>query len=87
MKYILKKYPGMELDKKKFLIKKAMKKHLEKGTIKQVKNMYMCSFKCVWTQEIRFAYSCFVFSPAQLKGKGLLGTFTIGKQLPLSKVC
>ncbi|KAA8593577.1 hypothetical protein FQN60_009693 [Etheostoma spectabile] len=35
MKYILKKYPGMELDKKKFLIKKAMKKHLEKGTIKQ----------------------------------------------------
>lgn len=27
----------MELDKKKFLIKKAMKKHLEKGTIKQVK--------------------------------------------------
>lgn len=26
----------MELDKKKFLIKKAMKKHLEKGTIKQV---------------------------------------------------
>ncbi|CAM9310383.1 unnamed protein product [Lampetra planeri] len=35
MKYIVKKYPGMELDKKKFLIKKAMKKHLEKGTIKQ----------------------------------------------------
>lgn len=27
----------MELEKKKFLIKKAMKKHLEKGTIKQVK--------------------------------------------------
>ncbi|XP_053725421.1 heterochromatin protein 1-binding protein 3 isoform X2 [Synchiropus splendidus] len=50
MKFILKKYPGMELDKKKFLIKKAMKKHLEKGTIKQ------------------------------LKGKGLSGTFTIGKQ-------
>uniref|UniRef100_A0A3Q1JTA5 Heterochromatin protein 1-binding protein 3 n=1 Tax=Anabas testudineus TaxID=64144 RepID=A0A3Q1JTA5_ANATE len=55
MKYIVKKYPGMELDKKKFLIKKAMKKHLEKGTIKQ------------------------------LKGKGLSGTFTIGKQLPSSK--
>lgn len=36
LKYIVKKYPGMELDKKKFLIKKAMKKHLEKGTIKQV---------------------------------------------------
>lgn len=36
MKYILKKYPDMELEKKKFLIKKAMKKHLEKGTIKQV---------------------------------------------------
>uniref|UniRef100_I3IW99 Heterochromatin protein 1-binding protein 3 n=1 Tax=Oreochromis niloticus TaxID=8128 RepID=I3IW99_ORENI len=56
MKYIVKKYPGMELDRKKFLIKKAMKKHLEKGTIKQ------------------------------LKGKGLSGTFTIGKQTPLSKV-
>ncbi|XP_071351496.1 heterochromatin protein 1-binding protein 3 isoform X2 [Trachinotus anak] len=55
MKYIVKKYPGMELDKKKFLIKKAMKKHLEKGTIKQ------------------------------LKGKGLSGTFTIGKQSTLSK--
>ncbi|XP_054472388.1 heterochromatin protein 1-binding protein 3 isoform X2 [Anoplopoma fimbria] len=50
MKYILKKYPEMELSKKKFLIKKAMKKHLEKGTIKQ------------------------------LKGKGLSGTFAIGKQ-------
>uniref|UniRef100_A0A3Q2PEL1 Heterochromatin protein 1-binding protein 3 n=1 Tax=Fundulus heteroclitus TaxID=8078 RepID=A0A3Q2PEL1_FUNHE len=37
MKYMLKKYPGMELNKKRFLIKKAMKKHLEKGTIKQVK--------------------------------------------------
>ncbi|XP_078480414.1 LOW QUALITY PROTEIN: heterochromatin protein 1-binding protein 3 [Lampetra planeri] len=57
MKYIVKKYPGMELDKKKFLIKKAMKKHLEKGTIKQ------------------------------LKGKGLSGTFTIGKQSTSLKVC
>ncbi|XP_068598808.1 heterochromatin protein 1-binding protein 3 [Brachionichthys hirsutus] len=55
MKYIVRKYPGMDLDKKKFLIKKAMKKHLEKGTIKQ------------------------------LKGKGLSGTFTIGKQSTLSK--
>lgn len=36
MKYIVKKYPGMDLDRKKFLIKKSMKKHLEKGTIKQV---------------------------------------------------
>uniref|UniRef100_A0A3Q3WIS6 Heterochromatin protein 1-binding protein 3 n=1 Tax=Mola mola TaxID=94237 RepID=A0A3Q3WIS6_MOLML len=50
LKFIVKKYPGMELDKKKFLIKKAMKKHLEKGTIKQ------------------------------LKGKGLSGTFAIGKK-------
>ncbi|XP_042351733.1 heterochromatin protein 1-binding protein 3 isoform X2 [Plectropomus leopardus] len=55
MKYILKKYPGMELDRKKFLIKKAMKKHLEKGTIRQ------------------------------LKGKGLSGTFAIGKQPTVSK--
>uniref|UniRef100_A0A3Q4ML19 Heterochromatin protein 1-binding protein 3 n=1 Tax=Neolamprologus brichardi TaxID=32507 RepID=A0A3Q4ML19_NEOBR len=54
MKYIVKKYPGMELDRKKFLIKKSMKKHLEKGTIKQ------------------------------LKGKGLSGTFAIGKQTPLT---
>ncbi|KAM3877746.1 heterochromatin protein 1-binding protein 3 [Diretmus argenteus] len=50
MKYLLKKYPGLELDKRKFLIKKAMKKQLEKGTIKQ------------------------------LKGKGLSGSFAIGKQ-------
>ncbi|CAJ1050161.1 heterochromatin protein 1-binding protein 3 isoform X2 [Xyrichtys novacula] len=55
MKFMLKKYPGMELDRKKFLIKRAMKKHLEKGTIKQ------------------------------LKGKGLSGTFTIGKQVPAAK--
>ncbi|CAB1436646.1 unnamed protein product [Pleuronectes platessa] len=55
MKFIGKKYPDMELDRKKFLIKKAMKKHLEKGTIKQ------------------------------LKGKGLSGTFAMGKQTALSK--
>ncbi|XP_063767851.1 heterochromatin protein 1-binding protein 3 isoform X2 [Eleginops maclovinus] len=55
MKYILKKYPEMDIHKKKFLIKKAMKKHLEKGTIKQ------------------------------LKGKGLSGTFTIGKQTASAK--
>ncbi|XP_061582913.1 heterochromatin protein 1-binding protein 3 isoform X2 [Cololabis saira] len=55
VKYILKKYPGMDLNKKKFLLKKAMKKHLERGTIKQ------------------------------LKGKGLSGTFAIGKQPPASK--
>ncbi|XP_054906405.1 heterochromatin protein 1-binding protein 3 isoform X2 [Poeciliopsis prolifica] len=55
MKYMLKKYPGMEFHKKKTLIKKSMKKHLEKGTIKQ------------------------------LKGKGLSGTFAIGKALPQSK--
>ncbi|XP_056128737.1 heterochromatin protein 1-binding protein 3 isoform X2 [Lampris incognitus] len=52
MKYIVEKYPGLELDKRKFLIKKAMKKQVEKGTIKQ------------------------------LKGKGLSGSFTIGKQPP-----
>ncbi|KAM6928277.1 heterochromatin protein 1-binding protein 3 [Xenentodon cancila] len=55
VKYILKKYPGMDLNKKKFLLKKAMKKHLERGTIKQ------------------------------LKGKGLSGTFAIGKHPPPSK--
>uniref|UniRef100_H3C3H8 Heterochromatin protein 1-binding protein 3 n=1 Tax=Tetraodon nigroviridis TaxID=99883 RepID=H3C3H8_TETNG len=37
LKYVVKKYPGMEIEKKKFLLKKAMKKHLEKGTIKQLK--------------------------------------------------
>lgn len=36
LKYIGKKYPGVEIERKKFLLKKAMKKHLEKGTIKQV---------------------------------------------------
>lgn len=55
MKYIFRKYPEMEFDRKKFLIKRAMKKHLEKGTIKQ------------------------------LKGKGLAGTFAIGKQPAASK--
>ncbi|XP_071388098.1 heterochromatin protein 1-binding protein 3 isoform X2 [Centroberyx affinis] len=55
MKYIVKKYPGLELDKRKFLIKKAMKKHLEKGTVKQ------------------------------LKGKGLSGSFAIGKQPTTAK--
>ncbi|XP_034021748.1 heterochromatin protein 1-binding protein 3 isoform X2 [Thalassophryne amazonica] len=37
LKYIVKNNPGVELNKKKFFIKKALKKHLEKGTIKQVK--------------------------------------------------
>ncbi|XP_041747509.1 heterochromatin protein 1-binding protein 3 isoform X1 [Coregonus clupeaformis] len=50
MKYIVKKYPNLE--KRKFLLKKALKRQLEKGTIKQ------------------------------LKGKGLSGSFTIGKQPP-----
>uniref|UniRef100_A0A3B4AH61 Heterochromatin protein 1-binding protein 3 n=1 Tax=Periophthalmus magnuspinnatus TaxID=409849 RepID=A0A3B4AH61_9GOBI len=35
-KYIVQKYPSMDLDKKKFLIKKAMKKQLGNGSIKQV---------------------------------------------------
>ncbi|XP_052329350.1 heterochromatin protein 1-binding protein 3-like isoform X3 [Oncorhynchus keta] len=48
MKYIVKKYPNLE--KRKFLLKKALKRQLEKGTVKQ------------------------------LKGKGLSGSFTIGKQ-------
>ncbi|XP_020338902.2 heterochromatin protein 1-binding protein 3-like isoform X1 [Oncorhynchus kisutch] len=48
MKYIVKKYPILE--KRKFLLKKALKRQLEKGTVKQ------------------------------LKGKGLSGSFTIGKQ-------
>ncbi|XP_033822044.1 heterochromatin protein 1-binding protein 3 isoform X1 [Periophthalmus magnuspinnatus] len=55
-KYIVQKYPSMDLDKKKFLIKKAMKKQLGNGSIKQ------------------------------LKGKGLSGTFAIGKVAPASKV-
>ncbi|XP_020774278.1 heterochromatin protein 1-binding protein 3 isoform X2 [Boleophthalmus pectinirostris] len=54
-KYIVKKYPSMDLDKKKFLIKKAMKKQLGNGAIKQ------------------------------LKGKGLSGTFAIGKVAQASK--
>ncbi|XP_055077855.1 heterochromatin protein 1-binding protein 3 isoform X4 [Periophthalmus magnuspinnatus] len=54
-KYIVQKYPSMDLDKKKFLIKKAMKKQLGNGSIKQ------------------------------LKGKGLSGTFAIGKVAPASK--
>ena len=37
LKYVTKKYPSLELDKRKYLIKKALKKHLEKGTIKQVR--------------------------------------------------
>lgn len=36
LKYIVNEYPGMEIEKKKFLLKKAMKKLLEKGAIKQV---------------------------------------------------
>jgi len=39
MKYIMKNYPALELDrkKKKFLLKKALKRQIEKGTIKQLK--------------------------------------------------
>lgn len=57
MKYIVKKYPGHELDKRKFLLKNALKRQVEKGTIKQ------------------------------LRGKGLSGSFAIGKppQKPAAK--
>ncbi|KAM6980859.1 heterochromatin protein 1-binding protein 3 [Aplochiton taeniatus] len=57
MKYIAKKYPGHELDKRKFLLKNALKRQVEKGTIKQ------------------------------LRGKGLSGSFAIGKppQKPTAK--
>ncbi|XP_056462306.1 heterochromatin protein 1-binding protein 3 isoform X4 [Gadus chalcogrammus] len=37
LKYVTKNYPSLELDKRKYLIKKALKKHLEKGSIKQLK--------------------------------------------------
>jgi hypothetical protein len=40
MKYIVKKYPNLELDKRKFLLKKALKRQLEKGTVKQVRSPY-----------------------------------------------
>lgn len=40
MKYIVKKYPNLELDKRKFLLKKALKRQLEKGTIKQVRSPF-----------------------------------------------
>lgn len=54
MKYIVKKYPGMELDRKKFLIKKSMKKHLEKGTIKQVKEPRNCQKCSVFLKDLWF---------------------------------
>jgi len=93
MKYMLKNYPGMELNKKKFLIKKAMKKHLEKGTIKQVKDVTQC-YPLLFVMERSFKMSfyfpgimpCLLTFLSQLKGKGLSGTFAIGKQLPQSKV-
>uniref|UniRef100_A0AAY4E8V6 Heterochromatin protein 1-binding protein 3 n=1 Tax=Denticeps clupeoides TaxID=299321 RepID=A0AAY4E8V6_9TELE len=49
MKYIMKKYSFLELDKRKFLLRKSVKRLVEKGVIKQ------------------------------LKGKGFVGRFSIGK--------
>lgn len=91
LKYILKKYPGMDLDKKKFLIRKAMKKHLEKGTIRRVTDV---SYGGIWIktgsqiskqQLISSTNMCLSLSLVQLKGQGLSGTFAIGKA-NLSKV-
>lgn len=74
----------MEIEKKKFLIKKAMKKHLEKGTIKQVEDA---------RQQRRATLTAALAKPSnvsvsvlQLKGKGLSGTFAIRNKPVLSKV-
>ncbi|XP_062314178.1 heterochromatin protein 1-binding protein 3 isoform X2 [Osmerus eperlanus] len=37
MKYIVNKYPNLELDKRKYLLKKALQRQVEKGTIRQLK--------------------------------------------------
>ena len=37
MKYIVNKYPNLELDKRKYLLKKALQRQVEKGTIRQVR--------------------------------------------------
>lgn len=97
LKYIGKKYPGMEIEKKKFLIKKAMKKHLEKGTIKQVEDARQqgrgkllaapridSRVAAGFAKPSNMSYS--VLSVHQLKGKGLSGTFAIRNKPVLSKV-
>lgn len=97
LKYIGKKYPGMEIEKKKFLIKKAMKKHLEKGTIKQVEDARQQGRRTLPAAprndpRLTGAFakpsnmSFFVLSVHQLKGKGLSGTFAIRNKPVLSKV-
>lgn len=90
---MVKNYPGLEIEKKKFLIKKAMKKHLEKGTIKQVRKADLrqpgrswgevCLSWSWWGTTMFFTlFSYFL----QLKGKGLSGTFAIGNKPILAKV-
>lgn len=37
MKFIVKKYPTLELDKRKYLLKKALQRQVERGTIRQLK--------------------------------------------------
>lgn len=85
MKYVMKKYPSVEMDKKtKNLYKRALKRLVEKGTVKQV----ICSLTheyflfYIYTVSQKPSLSCLLFP--QLKGKGFSGSFAIGKVSLLS---
>ncbi|XP_029908166.1 heterochromatin protein 1-binding protein 3 isoform X2 [Myripristis murdjan] len=74
MKYIAKKYPGLDLDKRKFLIKKALKKHVEKGTLKQLKGKGLAG---------RFVIGKQPTSAKKIAVAPGLKTETLGDALPL----
>jgi len=80
MKYVMKKYPSVEMDKKtKNLYKRALKRLVERGTVKQViwdlTHKYFLFY--IHTLSQKPFFSCLLYP--QLKGKGFSGSFAIGK--------
>lgn len=80
MKYVMKKYPSVEMDKKtKNLYKRALKRLVERGTVKQVicnlTHQYFLFY--IYTVSQKPSLSCLLYP--QLKGKGFSGSFAIGK--------
>ncbi|KAB1268939.1 Heterochromatin protein 1-binding protein 3 [Camelus dromedarius] len=70
-KYIIHKYPSLELERRGYLLKQALKRELNRGVIKQVFNS--CLLKA-------FQFACYIHSSvskAKVKGKGASGSFVV----------
>ncbi|MGH0120136.1 UNVERIFIED_CONTAM: hypothetical protein FKN15_065297 [Acipenser sinensis] len=71
-KYIVHKYPSLELDKRGYLLKQALKRELQRGAVRQVKGKgFSGSFTVVSSNSKQSQKS------RKVKGKGFSGSFTV----------